>query len=103
MQIAKERREAKSKGERGRYIKLNEDFQRTARRDKKAFFNKQCIKLEENNRRGKTRDLFRKIVDNKGTFYPQMATITDSKSRDLVDAEEIKKRWKEHMEELYKK
>ena len=62
-----------------------------------------CIKLQENNGRGKTRDLFRKIVDIKGTFYPQMATIKDRKSRDLVDAEEIKKRWKEHMEELYKK
>ena len=95
MQIAKERREAKSKGERGRYIKLNEDFQRTARRDKKAFFNKQCIKLEENNRRGKTRDLFRKIGDIKGTFCPKMGTIKDINRRDLVDAEEIKESWKE--------
>ena len=103
LQIAKERREAKSKGERERYIKLNEDFQRTARRDKKAFFNKQCIKLEENNRRGKTRDLFRKIGDIKGTFCPKMGTIKDRNGRDLVDAEEIKKRWKECAEELYKK
>ena len=102
LQIAKERREAKSKGERERYIKLNEDFQRTARRDKKAFFNKQCIKLEENNRRGKTRDLFRKIGDIKGTFCPKMGTIKDINGRDLVDTEEIKKRWKEYTE-LYKK
>ena len=100
LQIAKERREAKSKGERERYIKLNEDFQRTARRDKKAFFNKQCIKLEENNRRGKTRDLFRKTGDIKGTFFPKMGTIKDINERDLVDAEEIKKRYKEYTEEL---
>ena len=92
LQIAKERREAKSKGESERYIKLNEDFQRTARRDKKAFFNKQCIKLEENNRRGKTRDLFRKTGDIKGTFCPKMSTIKDRIGRNLVDAEEIKER-----------
>ena len=103
MQIAKERREAKSKGERGRYIKLNEDFQRTARRDKKAFFNKQCIKLEENSRMEKARDLFRKTVNIKGTFCPKMGTIRDRNIGDLVDTEEIKKRWEEYMEESYKK
>ena len=79
------------------------DFQRTARRDKKAFFNEQCIKLEENNRRGKISDLFRKIGDIKGTFNPKMGTIKDRSSRDLADTEEIKKRWKEYMEELYRK
>ena len=103
LQIAKERREAKSKGERERYIKLNEDFQRTARRDKKAFFNKQCIKLEENNRRGKTRDLFRKIGDIKGAFCSKMGTIKDINGRDLIDAEEIKNSWKEYTEALHKK
>ena len=77
----------KSKGERERYIKLNTDFQRTAQRDKKAFFNEQCIKLEENNRRGKMRDLFRKTGDTKGTFCPKMDTTKDRNSRDLVDAE----------------
>ena len=74
------------------YIQLNADFQRTARRDKKAFFNKQCIKLGENKRKEKTRDLFRKTGDIKGTFYPKMGTIKDTNGRDLVDAEEIKKR-----------
>ena len=93
----------KSKGERERYIQLNADFQRTAQRDKKACFSEQCIKLEENNRRQKTRDVFRKIGDIKGTFCPKMGTIKHRNGRDLVDAEEIKKRWKEHMEELYKK
>ena len=79
----------KSKGERKRCIQLNTDFQNTAQRDKKAFFNEQCIKLEENNRRGKMRDLFRKTGDTKGTFCPKMGTIKDRNSRDLVDAEEI--------------
>ena len=74
----------KSKGERQRYIQLNADFQRTARRDKKAFFNEQCIKLEENNRRGKTRDLFRKIEDIKGTFQLKKGTIKDRNGRDLL-------------------
>ena len=85
------------------FIQLNAEFQRLAWRDKKTFFNEQCIKLEEKSRRGKTRDLFRKIGDIKGTFHPKMDTIKDRKGRDLVDAEEIKKRWKEYMEELYKK
>ena len=92
----------KSKGERERYNQLNAEFQRAARRDKKDFFNEECIKLEENNRRGKTRDLFRKTGDIKGTYCPRMGTIKDINGRDLVDAEEIKKRWKEYMEELYK-
>ena len=102
LQIAKERREVKSKGERERYIQLNADFQRAAQRDKKACFNEQCIKLEENNKRRKTSDVFRKIGDIKGTFCPKMGTIKDINGRDLVDAEEIK-RWKEYMEELYQK
>ena len=101
--IAQEQREVKSKGERETYIQLNADFQRTAQRDEKAFFNKQCIKLGENKRKGKTRDLFRKTGDIQGTFYPKMGTIKDTNGRDLVDAEEIKKRWKEYTEELYKK
>ena len=91
----------KSKGKKERCIQLNAEFQRTAWRDKKTFFNEQCIKLEENNRREKTRDLSRKIGDTKGTFHPKMGTIKDRNSRDLEDAEEIKKRWKEYMEELY--
>ena len=82
----------KSKGERERYIQLNTEFQRTARRDKKTFFSEQCIKLEENNRRGKTRDLFRKIGNIKGAFHPKMGTIKGKNGRDLVDNEEIKKR-----------
>ena len=80
--------------ERERYIQLNAEFQRIARREKKVFFNKQCIKLEENNRRGMTRDLFRKIGNIKGTSLPKMGTLKDRNCRDLVDAEEIKKRWK---------
>ena len=98
-----ERREVKSKGERERQIQLKTELQRTAQRSKKAFFNEQCIKLEENNRRGKTRDLFRKIRDIKGTLCPEMGPRKDTNGKDLVDTEEIKKRWKEYMEELYKK
>ena len=92
----------KSKGERERYTKLNAEFQRIAKRDKKAFFNEPCIKTEEKNREGKTRDLFRKIGNIKGTFHPKIGTIKDRNCRDLEEAEEIKKRWKEYMEELYK-
>ena len=104
LKIAEERREVKSKGERERYTQLNTEFQRLARRDKKkALSNEQCIKTEEKNRRGKTRDLFRKIENIKGTFCPKMGTIKDRNSRDLVEAEEIKKRWNEYTEELYKK
>ena len=93
----------KSKGERKRYIQLNANFQRTAQRDKKAFFKEQCVKLEENNRKGKTRELIRKIGYFKGIFCPNMGTIKDINCRDIADTEEIKKRWKEYMKELYKK
>ena len=93
----------KSKGEGERCIQLNADFQRSARRGRKAFFNEQRIKLAENNRSGKTRDLFRKIGDIKGTFCPKMGTIKHRNGRDLVDAEEIKKRWKDYTEELVQK
>ena len=79
------------------------EFQRIVRRDKKAFLNEQCIKIEGNNRKVKTRDLFRKIGNIKGTFCPRKGTIKDRNHRDLVDAEELKKRWKEYTEELYKK
>ena len=101
LQIAKEGREAKSKGERERYIQLNAEFQRTARKDKKDFFNEQCIKLEGNKRKRKNRDLL--VEDIKGMFHPQMGTIKDRNNKDLVDAEKIKKRWKEYVYELYKK
>ena len=90
LQIAEEKRREKNKGERERYIPLNADFQRTAWRDKKAFFNEQCIKLKENNRR-KTRELVRKMGDIKGTFYPKMGKIKDRNDRDLVDAEEMER------------
>ena len=103
LQKTEERRDAKSKGEREWYIQLNAEFQKIPRRDKKAFFNEQCLKIEENNRRGKTRYLFRKIGNIKGTFHLKMCTIKDRNGRDLVDAEEIKKRWKVYMEELHKK
>ena len=102
LQITEERIKVKSKGEREKYTQLSAEFQRIAWRDKKAFFNEQCIKLEEN-RRGKTRDLFRKTGNIKGIFYPTMGTIKDRNSRDLVDAKEIKMRWKEYTEELKKK
>ena len=92
LQIAKEQREVKSKGERKRHIQLNADFQRIAWRDKKAFFNEQSIKLEENNRRGKIRDIFRKTGNIKRIFCPKMGTIKERNGRDLVEAEEIKKR-----------
>ena len=89
----------KSKGERESYIQLKAEFQKTAKRDKKAFFSEQCITLEENNRRGNARDLFRKIGNIKGTSCPKMGTIKDRSHRDLADTEEIKKRWKGYMEE----
>ena len=90
----------KSKGLREMYIQLNKEFQRRAQRDKNAFFNEQCIKLEENSRKGNTVDLFRKIINVKGTFHPKMVT---SKGRDQVDTEEFMKWWTEYMEELYEK
>ena len=103
LQIAVKRREAKSKGEKERYKHLNAEFQRIARRDKKAFFNNQCKEVEENNRMGKTRDLFKKIRDIKQTFNAEMGSIKDRKGMDLTEAEDIKKRWQEYTEELYKK
>ena len=103
LQIAEKRREAKGKGEKERYIHWNTEFQRRARRDKKAFFSDQCKEIEENNRMGKTRDLFKKIRDNNGTFHAKMSSIKDRNGMDLTDAEDIKKRWQEYTEELYKK
>ena len=97
------RRDAKSKGEKERYKHLNAEFQRTARRDKKAFLSDQCKEIEENNRMGKTRDLFNKIRDTKGTFHAKMGSIKDRNGRDLTEAEDVKKRWQEYTEELYKK
>ena len=97
------RRETKGKGEKERYTHLNAEFQRIARRDKKAFFSDQCKEIEENNRMGKTRDLFKKIRDTKGTFHAKMGTIKDRNSRNLTEAEDIKKRQQEYTEELYKK
>ena len=97
------RREVKSKGEEERYKHLNAEFQRIARRDKKAFFSDQCKEIEEKNRMGKTRDLFKKIRDTKGTFHAKMASIKDRNAVDLTEAEDIKKRWQEYTEELYKK
>ena len=103
LQIAEERREVKSNRERERYTQLNAEFQRIARRDKKAFLNEQYKEIEGNNRKGKTRNLFRKIGNIKGTFHPKMGTIKDRNNKDLIEAEEIKKRWKEDTEGLYKK
>ena len=97
------RREVKSKGEKERYSHLNAEFQRIARRDKKAFLNYQCKEIEEKNRMGKTRDLFKKIRDTKGTFHAKMGSIKDRNGMDLTEAEDIKKRWQEYMEELYTK
>ena len=97
------RREAKSKGEKERYTHLNAEFQRIARRDKKAFLSDQSKDTEENNRMGKTRDLFKKIRDTKGTFHAKMSTIKNRNGMDLTEVEDIKKRWQEHTEELYKK
>ena len=97
------RREAKSKGEKERYSHLNAEFQRIAKRDKKAFLSNQCKEIEENNRMGKTRDLFKKIRDTKGTFHTKMSSKKDRNGMDLREAEDIKKRWQEYTEELYKK
>ena len=97
------KREAKGKGEKERYTHLNAEFQRIARRDKKAFLSDQCKEIEENNRMGKTRDLFKEIRDTKGTFHANMDTIKDRNGMDLTEAEDIKKRWQEYTKELYKK
>ena len=103
LQIAVKRREAKSKGEKERYTHLNAEFQRITRRDKKAFPRYQCKEIEENNRMGKSRDLFKKIRNTKGTFHAKMGTIKDRNGMDLTEAEDIKKRWQEYTVELYKK
>ena len=93
----------KGKGERERYTHLNTEFQRIARRDKKAFLTEQCKEIEENNRMRKTRDLFKKIRDTKGTFHTKLGSIKDKNCIKLTEAEDIKKRWQEYTEELYKK
>ena len=103
LQIAEKRKEAKSKGEKERYTHLNAQFQRIARRDKKAFLSDQCKEVEENKRMENTRDLFKKIRDTKGTFHSKMGSIKGRNGMDLTEAEDIKKRWKEYTKELYKK
>ena len=97
------RSQVKSKGEKERYIHLNAEFQRIARRDKKAFFSDQSKEIEENNRMGKTRDLFKKIRDTKGTFHAKMGSKKDRNGMDLTETEDIKKRWQDYTEKLYKK
>ena len=103
LQIAEKRREVKGKGEKERYTHLNTEFQRIARRDKKAFLSDQCKEIEENKRMGKTRVLFKKIRDTKGIFHAKMGSIKDRNSMDLTEAEDVKKRWQEYTEELNKK
>ena len=103
LQIDQKRREGKGKGEKERCTHLNAEFQRRARRDKKAFLSDQCKEIEESNRMGKNRDLFKKIRDTKGTFHAKMGTIKDRNGMDLREAEAIKKRWQEYTEELSKK
>ena len=103
LQIAEKRREVTGKGEKERYIHLNPEFQRIARRDKKAILSEQCKEIEENNTMGKTRDLFKKIRDTKGTLQAKMGSIKDRNGMDLTEAEDIKKRWQEYTEELYTK
>ena len=103
LQIAVKRREAKGKGEKEKYTHLNAEFQRIARRDKKAFLRDQCKEIEENSRMGKTRDLFKKIRDTKETFHAKMGSTEDRNGMDLTEAEDIKRRWQEYTEELYKK
>ena len=103
LQIAEKRREVKGKGEKERYTHLNAEFQRITRRDKKAFLSDQCKEIEENNRMGKTRDLFKKIRDTKGTFHPKMGSIKDRNGMHLTEEEDTKMMWQEYPEELYKK
>ena len=103
LQIVEERREVKGKGEKERYTHLNAEFQRKGRRDKKAFLSDQCKEIEENNRMGKSRDLFKKIRVTKGTVHAKMDSIKDRNGMDLTEAEDIKKSWQEYTEELYKK
>ena len=103
LQIAEKRRDMKGKGEEDRYTHVNAEFQRISRRDKKAFLSDECKEIEENNRMGKTRDLFKKIRGTKGTFHAKSGTIKDRNGRDLTEAGAIKKKWQEYTEELYKK
>ena len=103
LKITEKRREAKGKGEKEKYTHVNAEFQRIVKRDKKAFLSDQCKEIEENNGMGKTKDLFQKIRDTKGTFHAKMGTIKDKNGMDLTEAEDIKKRWQEYTEELYKK
>ena len=103
LQIAVKRREEKGKGRKESYIHLNAEFQRIAKRDKKAFLSNQCEKIEENNRMGTTRGLFKKLRDIQGTFHAKMGSIKDRNCRDLIEAEDIKKNWQEYTEKLYKK
>ena len=103
LQISVKRKEANTKGEKERYTHLNAEFQRIAKRDKKAFLSDQCKEIEENNRMGKTRDLFKNIRDTKGTFHAKMGTIKDRNGMDLREADDIGNRWQEYTEELYKK
>ena len=103
LQIAEERREVKGKGEKKRYTNLNAEFQRRVSRDKKAFLSDQCKGIEENNRMGKTGYLFKKIRATKGTFHAKMGKLKDKNGMDLTEAEDIKKRWQQYTEELYKK
>ena len=103
LQIAEKRRDAKGKAEKERYTHLKAEFQRTARRDKKAFLSDQCKEIEENNTMRKTRDLFKKITDSKGTFHAKMGSIKDRNGMDLTEGEDSKKRWQEYTEELYTK
>ena len=101
LQITEKKRKAKGKGEKERYTHLNEEFQRIASRHKKAFLSDQCKEIDGNNRMGKTRDCFKKIRDTKGTFHAKMGSIKDRNGMDLTEAEDIKKRWQEYIEELY--
>ena len=103
LQIAEKRRQVKGKEEKDRYTHLNAEFQRIARRDKKGFLSDQCKEIEENNRIGKIRNLFKKMRDTKGTFHVKMGTIKDRNGMDLKEAKDIKKKWQEYTEELYKK
>ena len=103
LKITEKRKGAKGKGEKEKYTHVNAEFQRIVKRDKKAFLSDQCKEIEENNGMGKTKDLFQKIRDTKGTFHAKMGTIKDQNGMDLTEAEDIKKRWQEYTEELYKK
>ena len=103
LQRGEKRREANGKGEKERYSHLNAEFQRIARKDKKAFLSEQCKEIEENNRMRKTRDLFKKIRDTKGTFHAKMGSIENRNGMDLTEADDIEKRWQKYTEKLYKK